>query len=67
MLREIIKKEKQKQGFTVYDLAKKTELQRTQLSRYLKDLTDLQGENIDKLLIVLKIKVIPLKNGECPF
>ncbi|MCP4665254.1 MAG: helix-turn-helix transcriptional regulator [Deltaproteobacteria bacterium] len=54
MLREKIKTEAQKQGLTVYKLAKLSGLQITQLNNYLKGLTDLQGENIDKILNVLK-------------
>ena len=56
MLREKIKTERLKQGFSVYKLAKESELQRTQLGNYLKGLQDLQGENIDKLLKALKIE-----------
>jgi len=57
MLRKKIKSEAQKQGFTIYKLAKDSKLQQTQLNNYLKGLTDLQGENIEKLLEVLKLEV----------
>lgn len=55
MLREKIKSEAQKQGLSVYKLAKLSGLQITQLNNYLKGLTDLKGENIEKLFKVLGI------------
>ncbi len=57
MLRKTIKAEALKQGFSVYRLAKETNLQRTQISRYFKNEKDLNGESIDKLLTVLRISL----------
>ena len=58
MLRQKIKTEAQKQGLSVYKLAKLSGLQITQLNKYLKGETDLKGENIEKLLNTLAIKII---------
>jgi transcriptional regulator with XRE-family HTH domain len=62
MLREKIKKEALKQGFqnekekiNIYQLAKASGLQQTQLKNYLNGSNDLQGENIEKLFKVLNI------------
>ncbi|MCP4665152.1 MAG: hypothetical protein GY849_02205 [Deltaproteobacteria bacterium] len=62
--REKIKTEALKQGFTVYKLVKEanklsidSKLQQNQLRRYLDGKTDLQGENIERLLKVLDIKL----------
>ena len=57
MIREKIKTEALKQGLTVYKLANLSGLQITQLNNYLKGLNDLQGENIHKLLKVLKLAI----------
>jgi transcriptional regulator with XRE-family HTH domain len=54
-LRTKIKTEAQKQELSVYKLAKLSGLQITQLNNYLKGLTDLKGENIEKLLKVLNL------------
>jgi len=56
-LREKIKAEALRQGFSVYRLAKESKLQITQLNNFLKGLSDLQSENIDKLLKVLGISL----------
>ena len=55
MIREKIKTEAQKQGLSVYKLAKLSGLQITQLNNYLKGKTDLSGSNIEKLFKVLNI------------
>ena len=55
MIREKIKTERLKHSLSVYKLAKDAELQTTQLNNYLKGVTDLKGENIDKLLRLLNI------------
>ena len=57
-MREKINKAFRKSGMTLYRLAINSGLQRTQLKRYLEGLTDLQGENIDKLLKVLKMEIV---------
>ena len=54
-IREKIKAEAQKQGLSVYKLAKLSGLQITQLNNYLKGKTDLKGENIDKILKALNV------------
>lgn len=54
-LRLKIKTEAQNQGLSVYKLSKLSGLQITQLNNYLKGLTDLKGENIDKLLKALNV------------
>lgn len=62
MFRQKIKTEALKQGFrkpdgtiNVYELAKQSGLQITQLNNYLKGETDLKGCNIEKLFEVLSI------------
>jgi len=57
MLRDRINTERLAQGFSFYRLANEAGLQRTQLTRYLRGETDLFGENIEKLLKVLKLDV----------
>lgn len=57
MLRTKINQEFKKSGLTLYRLALLSGLQRTQIKRYLEGKTDLQGDNIDKLLKVLKIEL----------
>lgn len=54
-LRTKITVEAQKQGFSVYKLAKLSGLQRTQLGKYLKGESDLKGESIEKLLKELNV------------
>lgn len=58
MLRELIKKEREKLNISIYRLAKDTGLQKTQIGNYLKGKADLYGENIDKILKVLRLEVI---------
>ena len=62
MFRTKIKTEALKQGFrksdgtiNIYELAKQSGLQITQLNNYLKGKTDLSGSNIEKLFKVLNI------------
>ena len=57
MIRNKIRTERLKQGLSVYKLAQLSKLQITQLNNYLKGVNDLQGENIDKLLKALNIKL----------
>lgn len=56
MIRQKIKTEAQKQGFSVYRLAKLSGLQITQLGKYLKGESDIGTEKASKLLEVLGIK-----------
>lgn len=55
MFKEKIKTEASKQGLSVYKLSKLSGLQITQLNNYLKGLTDLKSENVEKLFKVLNI------------
>ena len=57
MIRNKIRTERLKQGLSVYKLAQLSKLQITQLNNYLEGVNDLQGENIDKLLKALNIKL----------
>ena len=65
MIRDVIKAEVLKQGLSVYELAKRSRLQRTQLGLYLKGEKDLHGENIDEIFKALMVGLC-LYNTEFP-
>ena len=57
MLRDKIKTEVAKRGLTPYKLAVLSGLQPNQVRRYLSGRTDIQGDNIDKMLRVLGVQL----------
>ena len=61
MIREIIKQEKEKKGYSIYMLAKLSGLQPTQVANYLKGRNDMTGSNLQKIFEVLGIRLIQVR------
>ena len=56
-LNKIIEMERIKQNLSIYKLAKLANMQTTELSNFLKDLTQIGSNKINKLLESLKLQI----------